>query len=457
MSAPKKYFGTDGIRGPANHFPMTAHVAQALGAAVVDWMRENNPGSVPVVGIGRDTRRSGEMIAAALASGAASMGSDVHQLGILPTPAVSWWTQQQAFGLGVVISASHNPYQDNGIKLFASDGYKLSDDIERDIEQRLDRWLAQELSLPGGEEIGSISVHTETEEQYTDHLRSLWQLEHDLTGIKVVVDAANGAAYSIAPALLKSLGAEVIAIGVEPNGININKECGATHTERLQQSVVEHQADIGIALDGDADRLIATDEKGQPVDGDQIMAICAPYLKEQGALPHDLVVVTVMSNLGLEHALSEQGISLLRTQVGDRYVIEEMRKTGAVLGGEQSGHLIFSQYSTTGDGMLGAIQLLQILVKSPKTLSELASRMQRYPQILRNVVVREKKPWDDIPAIHDAIQQAEKEMGGLGRVLVRYSGTQNRARIMLEGPNPEQLDRLAEEIATHFETHLGIQ
>ncbi len=458
MSSRKSYFGTDGIRGHVNQAPMTAHIAQALGAAVVSWMKETHPeqNSAPVIGIGSDTRRSCPMLSAALASGAASMGSNVYQLGVLPTPAVSWWTQQQPFAMGVVISASHNPYQDNGIKLFASSGYKLSDEDELKIEAKLEQWLSNELPLPEAEEVGQIESHGEVAEQYTVHLAQLWQLSDSLKGYRLVIDAAHGAGYAIAPKLFEALGAEVVAIGVEPNGLNINKECGATHTKALQQAVVEHQAAAGIALDGDADRLIAVDDKGQEVDGDQIIAICAPYMKEQGTLPHDLVVVTVMSNLGLEHCLTKHGIQLLRTQVGDRYVIEQMRAKGASLGGEQSGHLIFSNHSTTGDGLLAAIQLLQIMVARQQPLSELAAAMDRYPQVLKNVVVREKKPWDDIPSIREAIALAEEKMDGKGRILVRYSGTQNRARIMLEGPNASLLAQLANEIAQEFEAQLGV-
>lgn len=456
MSNQKKYFGTDGIRGHVNRPPMTVQMAQALGAACVDWMKEHHPSQAkPVLGIGCDTRRSGQMLSAALASGATAMGSDVYQLGILPTPAVAWWTRQQPFALGVVISASHNPYQDNGIKLFAPDGYKLSDDIELDIEQRLDRWLTQDIRLPAAEDIGSIALHTETARQYLTSLQDQWKNPQDLRGYKIVVDAAHGAAYQMAPTLFRNLGAEVIPLGIEPDGININKHCGATHTQALQEAVVKHQAHLGIALDGDADRLIAVDEQGREVDGDQIMAICAPYLQAQQALPHDLVVVTVMSNLGLEHALARHGIRLLRTDVGDRYVIEQMRQTGACLGGEQSGHLIFSEHSTTGDGLLAALQLLQIVVQRQQPLSQLASVMQRYPQILKNVPVREKKPWEQIPAIQNEIQRIQQELGTQGRILVRYSGTENRARIMLEGPNPEHLKLWAQQIAQQFEKHLG--
>lgn len=460
MPNQKKYFGTDGIRGHANRHPMTAQMAQALGAAVVDWMKEHVPHQTrPVVGVGCDTRRSGGMLAAALASGATAMGSDVHLLGILPTPAVAWWTRQHSAGsgsaLGVVISASHNPYQDNGIKLFAPDGYKLSDDVEQDIEQRLERWLAGDMTLPEAETIGSISNHPETSKHYLAHLQSLWHSHQDLSKLKVVVDAAHGAAYNIAPQLFRNLGAQVVALGVNPDGININKDCGATHTQTLQQAVLAHQADFGFALDGDADRLIAVDERGQPVDGDQIMAICAPVLQAKRALPHDLVVVTVMSNLGLEHALAEHHIRLQRTDVGDRYVIEQMRQTGASLGGEQSGHLIFAEHSTTGDGLLAALQLMQIAVQQQQPLSVLAGAMKRYPQILKNVVVREKKPWEQIPAIQQEIENVQAQMGSQGRILVRYSGTENRARIMLEGPEPDLLKRWANQIAQQFETHLG--
>lgn len=456
MSTRKSYFGTDGIRGHVNKAPMTAHVAQALGAAIVSWMRDTQSHlPPPLIGIGTDTRRSCAMLSAALASGAASMGSDVYQLGVLPTPAVAWWTLHTPNALGVVISASHNPYQDNGIKLFASNGFKLSDEDELEIEARIDQWLAHELPLPEAEEVGQIETHGEVAVEYTQHLLSLWTQKEDLSGYKIVVDAAHGAGYEIAPKLLEALGAEVITMGVEPDGLNINKERGATHTKALQEAVLKNHASAGIALDGDADRLIAVDNIGHEVDGDQIMAISAPYLKEQGALPNDLVVVTVMSNLGLEHCLHRHHINLVRTQVGDRYVIKEMRETGAALGGEQSGHLIFADHSTTGDGLLAALQLLQIMVARKQTLSDLASYMSHYPQVLKNVMVREKKPWDDIPGIKEAIDKAEEKMAGNGRILVRYSGTQNKARIMLEGPNEPLLHELADDIAKEFEAHLG--
>jgi phosphoglucosamine mutase len=456
MDKKKKYFGTDGVRGAVNCQPITPQFAQALGAAVVDWYKNHRScPNKPQLGIGTDTRQSCDMLAAAIASGSASMGGDVALLGILPTPAVAWWTRQQANGIGIVISASHNHSKDNGIKLFASDGYKLSDDDELAIEQRIDLWLERELPLPDYKQIGKISHQPEVSNNYSQYLTLLWPTHLDLSTYKIAIDAANGAAYAIAPQLFRTLGAEVIEIATTPDGFNINEKCGATDIKALAQFVIEQSADIGLAFDGDADRLIAIDETGKSIDGDQIMAICAPRMMQRNALTDKLVVATVMSNLGLEQTLAKHGIKLLRTGVGDRYVIEQMRQCQANLGGEQSGHLIFSEYATTGDGILAAIQLLQILVAEQTSASALAAEMKHLPQILHNVPVREKLPWQDIPPLRQIVEQTQRDLAENGRILVRYSGTENRVRIMLEGQNLEHIKQLASKIVAAFELHLG--
>lgn len=456
MPQKRKYFGTDGIRGHVNQHPMTTQVAHALGMAVVAWANtQSNHEDIRLL-IGRDTRRSAEMLEFALAAGASAMGADILRAGVLPTPAVAFLCQTHQCTLGLMISASHNPFHDNGIKLFDAQGFKLSDDDELSIEGFLEEALAGSLALPDAAQIGTIQSLPEAPQAYIQHLRALWQEPQDLSQLCVVLDCAHGAAVTVGAPLLQSLNAKLVTIADTPDGQNINLQCGALHTEGLREAVLAHKADIGLALDGDADRLMVVDETGQTLDGDALMAIFAPYMLAHQQLPHATVVATVMSNLGLEQALNAQGIQLLRTQVGDRYVLSQMQESGAALGGEQSGHLIFLAHSPTGDGLLAALQVLQIMVSQQQTLSSLAAGMERFPQVLQNVKIREKKPWREIPAILQEVQDAEATLGNDGRVLVRYSGTENKARVMVEGKDADLIQEVATRIAARFQEALGV-
>jgi phosphoglucosamine mutase len=438
----RKLFGTDGIRGVANQFPMTVEVAMRLGRAVAERFRHpSRPGRIV---IGKDTRLSGYMLESALEAGIVSAGADVMLVGPMPTPGIAFITSSMRADAGVVISASHNPYQDNGIKIFASDGFKLPDEVEADLERRMDSPgpLPEEAS-----HIGKATRIDDAEGRYVQYLKDTFPRERTLDGIRVVVDCANGAAYRTAPMVLEELGAEVFTLGVAPNGQNINDACGALHPESTATEVHRTRAEIGIALDGDADRVILTDEKGQIIDGDQIMAILGTRLLARGALPHETMVATVMSNLGLERALAAKGGKLLRTAVGDRYVVEAMREHKLCFGGEQSGHIIFLDHSTTGDGLLAALQVLTIMVQEGKPLSELARTMTRYPQVLVNFKVAQKLPLDELPRVKAAIAQAETALGADGRVVVRYSGTEPKARVMIEGTDEALIKTHADEIA----------
>ena len=438
----RKLFGTDGIRGVANQFPMTVEVAMRLGRAVAERFRQTGrPGRIV---IGKDTRLSGYMLESALEAGIVSAGADVMLVGPMPTPAIAFVTSSMRADAGVVISASHNPYQDNGIKLFASDGFKLPDEVEADLEHRMENPapLPEEASR-----IGRATRIDDGEGRYVQYLKDTFPRDRTLDGIRVVVDCANGASYRTAPMVLEELGAEVFPMGVSPNGQNINDGCGALHPENAAGEVKRTRAEIGISLDGDADRVILTDERGQIVDGDQIMAILATRLLARKALPHETMVATVMSNLGLERALAERGGKLLRTAVGDRYVVEAMREHKLCFGGEQSGHIIFLEHSTTGDGLLAALQVLAIMVQESKPLSELAKTMTRYPQVLVNFKVSQKLPIEDLPRVKAAIADAEVALGADGRVLVRYSGTEAKARVMIEGTDEQVCRSHADEIA----------
>ncbi len=454
MGAQKQFFGTDGIRGVVNQPPMTTTIAHAAGVALVEWLRSCK---APLrVVIGRDTRRSGPMLEAAFAAGAAAMGAEISFVGVLPTPAVAWLTCAEGAGAGVMISASHNPYQDNGIKIFDAQGHKLSDEVEIRLESAMQRVLTGEMIFPNAETIGDIRVEQGASERFVAHLRSAWTLERGLSGVRVVVDTANGAASWVGPALFEALGAEVVALHDQPNGCNINEGCGSLAPHILQDAVRSHRAQVGLALDGDADRLIVVDETGAVLDGDHLMMMAAIHLSRRGALGGEVLVTTVMSNLGLERALKKHGIRMERTPVGDRYVSERMRALGATLGGEQSGHLIFSEYSTTGDGLLAALQILALMISEDRPLSSLAAELEPFPQILRNFPVREKRPWQDIPALRLAVASAEAELGADGRVLIRYSGTENKLRIMVEGPSWDLIERLVDKLQQAFETELGL-
>ena len=439
-----KLFGTDGVRGEAN-VVLTAELAYQLGrAAAFVLKRDGLPDKELAMVIGKDTRISGDMLEASLIAGICSTGVNVYQAGVIPTPAVAVLTRMLNCMAGVVISASHNPYQDNGIKFFSPLGTKLPDEIERAIEDVIANGL-EGVPTPSGAEVGRVIPYEEAADKYAHFIQS--KVDGDFHGIRVVADCANGAASYIAPKLLRSLGADVVAISCKPDGININDGCGSTHLEQLRKAVVREEADLGIAYDGDADRLLAVDEEGNVVDGDKLLLIFGSYLDKEGLLKENTIVITVMSNLGLKVACKERGIQTLETAVGDRYVIEGMKESGAVLGGEQSGHIVFGMDNTTGDGILSSVKLLQILKQSKRKLSALANEMEQYPQILINVPVKQKQGWENKAEIKAAIEKAEAELGDTGRVLVRASGTENLLRVMVEGKKQEQIERLANEIA----------
>jgi phosphoglucosamine mutase len=439
----RSYFGTDGIRGRANSHPMTAEVALRVGLAAGKLFRSDSDRRHLVV-IGKDTRLSGYMIEPALVAGFTSQGMDVRLFGPLPTPAVAMMTRSMRADLGVMISASHNAFSDNGIKLFGPDGYKLSDQREAEIEAHMDEGLQADLVAP--EDLGRVKRIDDAQARYVEIIKATFPRDLDLSGLRVVVDCANGAAYKVAPTALYELGAEVHAIGVAPDGFNINQECGSTHTAAMAAAVKEHGADIGIALDGDADRLIICDENGHVVDGDQIMAIMACAYAEQGRLTGGGVVATVMSNLGLERFLGAKGIGLERTPVGDRYVMARMREGGFNLGGEQSGHLILSDFSTTGDGMIAALQVLAVMRRTGKPMSALARQFDPVPQRLENVKFAKGGEPLKNEKVLSVIAAAEARLNGSGRILVRPSGTEPLIRIMAEGDDEALVNQLVSEI-----------
>ncbi|NVN98399.1 MAG: phosphoglucosamine mutase [Geobacteraceae bacterium] len=448
----KKLFGTDGVRGVANVYPMTSEMAMQIGRAAAYLFKNGNRRHRIV--IGKDTRLSGYMIENALVAGICSMGVDVLQVGPLPTPGIAYITSSMRADAGVVISASHNPFQDNGIKFFFKDGFKLPDEIELKMEKLIFSEKMDSLR-PVATEVGKAYRIDDAAGRYVVFLKSTFPKDLDLVGMKIVLDCANGAAYKIAPAVLEELGAEVIPIGVKPNGTNINSGCGSLHPEVMSEAVKSHRADLGIALDGDADRVIFVDEFGNVVDGDQIMAICATDLIRQKKLRKNTLVATVMSNMGLDIAMRNAGGKVVKTDVGDRYVVEEMRKGGYSLGGEQSGHMIFLDHNTTGDGTLSALQLLSIIRRSGKTLSELAEVMIPLPQVLVNVRVSEKLDIMEIPAAAALIKSTELKLGQDGRILIRYSGTEPLLRIMIEGHDKYQITAWAKEIADAVEKAIG--
>jgi phosphoglucosamine mutase len=424
---------------------MTPEVALRLGKAIA-WVARATSNGAPRIVIGKDTRLSGYMLETALASGICAMGGTVMLTGPIPTPAVANLTHSMRADAGVVISASHNPYQDNGIKLFGPDGYKLADEAELAIEQLLkDDSLDKHACV--GDKVGRAERIEEASGRYIVYAKNTFPKELNLRGIKIVVDAAHGAAYKVAPCVFHELGATVTTTGCSPNGQNINHDCGALHPEKLAKLVVESGAHIGIALDGDADRLIVVDERGEVVDGDAVMAMCAARLLAEKRLVKNTVVATVMSNMGLEIALKRHGGVLKRTAVGDRYVVEEMRAHGYNFGGEQSGHLVFSEHATTGDGVVAALQVLAVLVREGKPLSSLARVMTRVPQILHNINLKNRVAVDSMRSMVKLQKEVEAVLGDQGRVLIRWSGTENKLRIMLEGPDQAQLDQMARELA----------
>jgi len=435
----RKFFGTDGIRGTTNRDPMTAQMALSVGmAAGAHFLRGDHRHRVV---IGKDTRLSGYMMESAMVAGFTSVGMDVVLLGPMPTPAVAMLTRSMRADLGVMISASHNPFADNGIKLFGPDGYKLSDEDEQAIEKRLEEGP----KLAKSELIGRARRIEDARGRYVQFVKDTFPEHLRLDGLKVVLDCANGAAYHVAPEALWELGAEVIAVGVSPNGLNINDGCGSTHPQLLQETVIASGADIGLALDGDADRLIVVDEKGQIVDGDQLMALIALELKRRGELKGDAVVATVMSNLGLERKLGDAGLKLLRTSVGDRYVLEQMRKTGCNVGGEQSGHIILSDHATTGDGLVAGLQVLAALVEAKAPASELLRQFEPLPQLLKNVRFNGGAPLET-DSVRKRIAAAEAELEGRGRLVIRKSGTEPLIRVMAEGDDPALVQRVVDDI-----------
>lgn len=468
-------FGTDGIRGEANVYPMTADVALRLGRALAWQVRTGRlgrgqrqplpststqtllPTSTPHRGrvvIGKDTRLSGYMVEQAICAGITSMGVDVMLLGPLPTPGVAFITSSMRADAGIVVSASHNPFQDNGIKVFAHDGFKLPDAVEEELERLILHPEEMERSLPTGKDVGRAVRIDDAKGRYIVHLKATFPAALTLEGLKVVVDCAHGAAYAVAPHVFRELGATVIEIGTEPDGTNINDGCGSLHPQELQKAVVDHGAHLGVALDGDADRVIVVDERGDIVDGDAVMALCARELKKQGLLRGDTLVATVMSNVGLERCLKDVGVRVERVQVGDRYVVERMKERGLNLGGEQSGHVVFLDHATTGDGCVAALAVVALMLREQLPLSRLAAVFRPSPQTLVNLKVAKKVPLDDLPAVKAAIAAAEVALGDAGRVLVRYSGTEMKVRVMVEGDDAAAIERHAASIASALTSSL---
>lgn len=450
-----KLFGTDGIRGEANHYPMDISTALSIGRAIAHTMKKKDT-KFRVV-LGKDTRISGDMLESALAEGITAKGGEPHLVGVLPTPGIALLTRILQADAGIVISASHNPYRDNGIKIFTASGFKLSDEQERRIEERILNPPMDE-TTPSAAEIGRPQVVEDAQERYVDFLIKTFQTfpsPSSMKGMKLVLDTANGATFKVAPAVFSELGASVETIHNHPNGRNINDNCGSQHTQDLEKRVIESGAAAGLAFDGDGDRLIAVDEKGQRITGDQILIICAKMLKDLGRLKNDLVVSTVMSNLGLRMACKQMGFRYHASKVGDRFVLEDMKRLGAVLGGEESGHMIFLEHQTTGDGILTALQLIAAMLREDKPLSQLAGIMAVYPQKLINVAVKQKPDLADVPEVAEAVKAVESKLGDEGRVLIRYSGTENLCRIMVEGPTEAVTESLCTRIAKAVKKALG--
>jgi len=452
MSVKKRLFGTDGVRGVANIEPMTSEMALQLGRAIA-YVFKKQPHRHRIV-IGKDTRLSGYMLESAMMAGICSMGVDTLIVGPLPTPGIAFITSSMRADAGVVISASHNEYQDNGIKFFSRDGLKLPDEVELQIEEFI--FGNQDPShRPTASEVGKAYRVDDAIGRYVVFAKNAFPKELSLNGLKIAVDCANGAAYKVAPDVFYELGAEVVQIGVKPNGVNINDECGALYPEKVSQAVLESGADVGFALDGDGDRCIMVDEKGNVLDGDFIMAINAIGMIKEGTLKKNTLVSTIMSNSGLEEAMEKAGGRVVRTAVGDRYVVEEMLKNGYNFGGEQSGHLIFLDHTTTGDGVITALQILTRMVREGKKLSELSGVLDVYPQVLRNVRVKEKKELTTLPTVVKALKSIEDKLNKRGRVFIRYSGTEPLARITIEGRNQDEITTMADELASILGTEIG--
>jgi phosphoglucosamine mutase len=447
-----KLFGTDGIRGEANRYPMNAEIAFAAGQAIAYLLRKEHHRTTII--IGKDTRISGYMLEGALESGITSMGGHAYLTGVLPTPGIAFITKSMRADAGIVISGSHNPYVDNGIKIFNENGFKLSDEQEDIIEDLILGGKLKDL-LPPPHDMGRAFRMEDANGRYIVFLKNTFPRPLSMEGMKIVLDTANGATYKVAVAAFTELGAELEVIHNTPNGFNINDKCGSQHTQDLRKRVVETGAALGLAFDGDGDRLIAVDEKGNEITGDQILIICATMLKEEGRLKNNLLVSTVMSNLGLRIACKRYGFEHHASRVGDRYVLEDMLRLGGILGGEESGHVIFLDYHTTGDGIITAMQLIAAMVKSGKPLSDLARMMDVYPQKLVNVTVGRKPDITSVPEIVEAIKRIENELGDEGRVLVRYSGTQNMCRVMIEGPTAAVTEKYCAQLAEVIRTALG--
>jgi phosphoglucosamine mutase len=450
---PGRLFGTDGIRGIANIEPITPETALKLGRALAHVFKSNRSRHRRIL-IGKDTRLSGYMLETAMASGICSMGADVLLVGPLPTPAIAFLTRSMRVDAGVVISASHNPFADNGIKFFSREGYKLEDQTERQIEDLVFNDGDLSLLRAAGPDIGKAARIDDAIGRYLVFLKSCVPRQLTLEGLKIVIDCANGAAYRVGPEVLEELGAEVVSIGIDPDGININAECGAVHLEKMRQSVVEHQAHVGVALDGDGDRALFVDERGELFDGDDVMALLGRRMMAEGRLKHNTVVATVMSNFGLELGLSGCGAKVVRTAVGDPAVVREMRAHSYNLGGEQSGHVIFMDHSTTGDGLITALLIFSLMAETGRPLSELRS-MRRVPQVLHNVSVRQRVPLEQLPEVSREIAAAERRLQGCGRLLVRYSGTEMLARIMVEGEDHSSISEIAQQIAAAIQRQVG--
>jgi phosphoglucosamine mutase len=451
----KRLFGTDGIRGTANQFPMTPDLVMKVGQAMGHILRMRpSRNAHPKVVIGKDTRLSGYMVELALTSGLNSMGVHVQLLGPLPTPGIGFITRNMRADAGIVISASHNAYMDNGIKIFGADGYKIPDTMEREIESLV---FEMDLTphLAGALDIGRSKRIEDADGRYIVYAKNAFPLEYTLDGLRIVLDCANGAGYKVAPAIFQELGAEVIVLGNTPNGFNINDKSGALYPAKVAEAVQQYRADVGISLDGDADRVVMVDDKGHIVNGDHILAICAMHLKSRGALPKDTIVATQMSNFGLDKLMGEHGIQVVRTDVGDKYVVEEMRRGGYVLGGEQSGHIILLDHSTTGDGCIAALNVLAVMKRTGLKLSQLNEKMEDMPQVLVNTRVRRREELSRIKGYKELIARIEGELQGDGRVFVRFSGTEPLVRVLVEGSNRAMISRQAEEIAGFLEKELS--
>lgn len=452
----KRLFGTDGIRGAANRFPMTPDVVLKVGQALGHLLKQTGPrqGHHQMVLIGKDTRLSGYMVEQALAAGLNSVGVGVQLTGPLPTPGIGFLARNMRVDAGVIISASHNPYTDNGIKIFGADGFKITDAMEREIEKLVEESDISSWLSPGNA-VGRTRRIDDAAGRYIVYVKSAFPLNLSLEGMRIALDCANGAAYKVAPAIFQELGADVVVLGNRPDGFNINEKSGALHPEHMCEAVLKYRADVGISLDGDADRVIMVDEKGEIVNGDHILAICAIHLAKRKHLPQNTIVATQMSNFGLDQAMKKHGIYVVRTDVGDKNVVEAMRQQGYGLGGEQSGHIIHLDYSTTGDGCIAALNVLAVMKSEKRKLSDLRHIMEEMPQVLINTRVNQRRELGELKGYQKLIEATEARLNGEGRVFVRFSGTEPVIRVLVEGPDRSEIGKMAEEIARYLQTELG--